>query len=73
MEKRKKKRTEDWMLHPTRDTQLATGIENLCERLAAALARNNELERRAEEDRMENERLAAERLQNQDRVRTNNE
>jgi hypothetical protein len=40
---------------------------------AAAHARNNKLERRAEEDRMENERLAAKKLQNQDLAHENAE
>jgi hypothetical protein len=41
------------------------------EKLTAALARNHKFERRAQEDRMENERLVAEKLQNQDLARDN--
>jgi hypothetical protein len=74
MEKGKRKRTEDRMLLPTPDTQLSTGIENLREKLAAALARNNEFDRRAEEDMRENATLAAEKLGNQDEhAKTTNE
>jgi hypothetical protein len=58
---------------PAADTQLAAKTENLPRKLAAALARNNESERRAEEDRMENERLAVEKRQNRDLGRENNE
>jgi hypothetical protein len=48
----------------TADAPLTTEIEILREKLTGGLARNNEFERRAEEDRMENERLAAEKIQN---------
>jgi hypothetical protein len=58
---------------PTADAQLASEIENLNERLTAAVARNNEFERRGEEDRMENKELAAEKLQNLDLARENDE
>jgi hypothetical protein len=37
---------------PTTDAQLAAEIENLRDWLAAALARNNEFERQAEDERM---------------------
>jgi hypothetical protein len=45
----------------------------LREKLAAALARSNEFKPRAEEDRMENERLATKKVQNQDLAGGNDE
>jgi hypothetical protein len=62
-----------WDAAATADAQLVAETENLHEKLAAPLARNNEFERRAEEDRMGNETLAAEKLQNQDLVLENGE
>jgi hypothetical protein len=52
--------------------QLAAEIENLWENLAAGLARNSEFGG-VEEDTMENERMAAEKLRNQDLARANDE
>jgi hypothetical protein len=58
---------------PIRHAQLAAEIENLRQELATTLARSKEFERSAEEDRMENERLATAKLQNQDLARENDE
>jgi hypothetical protein len=58
---------------PAADAQLAAEKENFREKLAPTLARSNKFERRAKENRMENERLAAEKLQNQDLARENDE
>jgi hypothetical protein len=71
VEKRDQKRTEDRMSHP--GCTATAEIEKLREKQAAVLTRNDEFERRAEEDRIENERLAAEKLQNRDLARKNGE
>jgi hypothetical protein len=58
---------------PTTDVQPVTETENLHEKLAVALARNSKFELQAEEGMMENERLAAEKMQNQDLARETDE
>jgi hypothetical protein len=58
---------------PAADAQLVAETENMRAKLSAALARNNKFEPRAEEDRMENERLASEKRQNQDLARAHDE
>jgi hypothetical protein len=58
---------------PITHSQPAAEIENFLEELATPLAQSNKFERPPEEDRMENERLATEKLQNQDLARENDE